>query len=143
MPKAIAYIIVFPISFFVSWLLNAMKAIPVYRGKRDIILSFRQSVNALVSGESLIISPDINYTDTGSDMGEMYDGFLCIDKYFYKETNKHIAFVPIYIDKSAHSIYIGNSIYFTRSNFFKAERKELAEKIQCELQRLQKLSSSH
>jgi hypothetical protein len=139
MPKAIARFVVFPIAFFVSWLLNAIKAIPVYRGKREIILSFKQSVTALINGESLLISPDINYTDTGSEMGEMYDGFLNIDKYYSKETNKHIAFVPIHIDKTTRTIYIGKNIFFSGNSFFKDERKEIINKLQKEFLRLQKL----
>ena len=139
MSRVLASIIAFPVSFFVSWLLNSIKAVSVYRGKREIVLTFKQSVTALIKGESLLISPDIEYTDTGSDMGEMYDGFLNIDKYYVKETNKHIAFIPVHINQKSHSIYIGNSVQFNDNGLFKDEKKEIMEKLKNEFKRLQNL----
>lgn len=140
MPKFFAPVLAFPVSFFVSGLLKGIRAIPVYRGKREIIKTFEQSINALAIGESLLISPDINYTDTGSDIGEMYEGFLNIDRLFYKKTKAHVAFIPLHISKVNRSIYIGRSIYFRDSVNYREEKSIVLEKIKAEFLLTEKLT---
>jgi len=140
MPKLLASIIAFPVSFFVSKLLQSLQAIPVFRGSRDIITTIIQSISALMNGESLLICPDINYTDTGSEMGEMYDGFLNLDKYYMKKTKQHIAFVPLLISKSTHRIYVGEEIYFKDNINFKKEKGEVFQRLKQEFSYLEEFS---
>ena len=122
MPKALAAAIAFPLSFCISGLIPSIREIPVYRGSKAILKTFRQSVQALSEGENLLICPDIDYTDTSSSMGEMYHGFLNLEKYYFKKTGSHLAFVPVHISKRRHCIYMGEAICFKTENDFKQEK---------------------
>ena len=103
MPRFFAAAIALPASLFVSRLLNSLKAIPVYRGSTRILSTLRLTVAALKGGENVLISPDIDYTDTGSGMGVMHEGFLHVEKFFSAETGTHASFVPVHIDRPASS----------------------------------------
>lgn len=139
MSKLLASIIAFPVSFLVSGLLQSLQVIPVYRGSRDIIKTIKQSVSALIDGESLLICPDIDYTDTSSEMGKMYDGYLNLDKYYFQKTNQHIAFIPLHISKSKHCIYVGDEIFPNDNINFKKEKEELHLRLKEEFSRLERL----
>lgn len=136
-PKIIAAIIAFPLSYFITGLMKIIQAIPVFRGSKDILKTFNQSISALIKGQSLLICPDIDYTDTSSSIGELYLGFLSLEKYYMKQTNKHLAFVPLQISKDKHCIYVGESIYFNECIDFKEERAKVYETIKNEFLRLE------
>ncbi len=124
-PKIIAAIIAFPISLFVSGLMHIMSALPVYRGSRDIVKTFNASVLALENGQNILICPDIDYSDSGSEMGEMYKGFLHIERKYAKKTGNHVPFVPIRIDKRKRLICIGDAIYFDEKYDFRQGKAEV------------------
>ncbi len=127
--KLLAKALAMPISFFISKLLSSGKGIPVYRGSRKILHTFQQSVAALKNGESLIIFPDINYQDASASTNELYDGFLFLEKYYYKATGSHVCFVPLYASKTKKSIVAGSSVYFRDGEDFQTERKFVLGKI--------------
>ncbi|XJZ26913.1 lysophospholipid acyltransferase family protein [Bacillota bacterium Lsc_1132] len=131
--KQLAKWVAFPISFFISRLLNSGKGVPVYRGSRKILHTFQQSVAALEKGESIIIFPDTNYKDSSAGTNEMYDGFLFLEKYYYKATGKHVCFVPLYASQKKKRIVAGSSIYFREGEDFQAERKIVLGKIHDDL----------
>ena len=68
-----------PISFIISNLLQSGRGIPVYRGSRKVVQTFKLSVAALRKGHSIAIFPDIDYSDSSSATKDLYDGF-CIWK---------------------------------------------------------------
>lgn len=135
-PKILAKIIAWPTSYFVSALLNSGRMLPVYRKSRKIIQTFKLSLNALLRNEDLLIFPEIDYTNTDISTSKIYEGFLHLEKYYYRETKKHLAFVPIYSDKERREIRRGKAIYFTGKKKFIEERKEIVQEIQKELNRL-------
>ncbi|MGG5252013.1 lysophospholipid acyltransferase family protein [Neobacillus sp. SM06] len=134
--KLVAKGLAYPISFFISKLLNSGKGIPVYRGSRKILHTFQQSVAALKNGESLIIFPDTHYQDSSAGTNEMYDGFLFLEKYYYKETGKHVCFVPLYASKKKKTIIAGSPVYFPGREDFQSERKFVLGKIHDHLNEL-------
>lgn len=115
-----------------------MRAIPVYRSSKAIIKTFRQSISTLIDGESLLISPDVDYTDTGSDIGEIYKGFLNLEKYYMEQTGRHLAFIPLYISKRKHCIYRGEAIYFNSNEGFKQEKIKVYDRLRQEYSLLKK-----
>jgi len=125
MTSVIAAVIAFPLSFLVSATMKSMQAIPVFRSTKDIMKTFDQSISALVNGQNLLISPDIDYTDKSSKMGDIYKGFLNLDKYYKKQTGKHIVFIPMRIDNEKHCISIGKKIYLNDGDNFKAEKEKV------------------
>lgn len=137
MPRLVALVLAFPLSFFISTLMNSMGAIPVFRGSREIIKTFKESVASLIQGENLLIFPDIDYTNESSDIGEIYSGFLSLEKYYIKETGRHLAFVPLHINRSDCCIHEGQAVYFEDGKDFKEERGRVYVRLQEEFLRLE------
>ncbi|HML48954.1 MAG TPA: glycerol acyltransferase [Clostridia bacterium] len=101
----------------VTALLRSMGAIPVYRKSVQSIKTVRQSVDALAKKESLIIYPDIDYSSDEAEIGEIYDGFLLVERSYYKRTGKHIPFVPLYVSAKEKTMILGEPIYFEDGDF--------------------------
>lgn len=139
LPKVIAAIISYLISFFVSGLMHTIHAIPVYRGSKAIMKTFKESISALTNDQSILICPDRNYKDKSSCIGEMYDGFLYLEKYYRKQTNRHLAFVPLHINNSTRTIKVGQAVYFNDENDFKHERALVYDRLKQEFSRLESL----
>ncbi|RDW19027.1 glycerol acyltransferase [Oceanobacillus arenosus] len=121
--KYLARLIALPISFFIPKLLKSGRGIPVYRGSREILQTFKISVEALMDGNPIAIFPDVDYSDSSSTVTELYDGFLYLEKYYFNKTGKHICFIPTYVSKHLKTIVAGEKIYFRGEIPFKEERK--------------------
>lgn len=139
MPKVIAAILTYPLSFYISGLMKSMEGIPVHRGSREVIETFSESLSALTRGESLLICPDIDYSSEDEHMGEMYMGFLTLERMYIKKTGKHLAFVPLHIDSKKQHIHVGQSISFTSGVDFKQEREIVYNKLKEEFSRLENM----
>lgn len=137
MPKLLAAPLAYLSSFYIYALMKGMEAIPVYRGLKSIVSTFRESILTLKDGQNLLICPDIDYTNTSSSMGEMYNGFLDLDKYYMKETGSHLAFVPVHIGLKEHIIRVGNAVYFCSGGSFKQEKESTYVRIKQEFSRLE------
>lgn len=138
-PKGLAACLAFPLSFCVSGIMRVIRAIPVFRGSRAIVKTFKQSLTALINGENLMICPDIDYTNKSPHMGEMYVGFLDLERYYFKRTGCHLPYVPLFINKDDRCIYEGNSIYYSEEEDFKKEKIKVYERLKQEFSRLEKL----
>ncbi|MFJ5622776.1 glycerol acyltransferase [Peribacillus loiseleuriae] len=138
MNKHLAKICALPLSYLITKLLHSGKGIPVYRGSRQIMQTFNQSVAALQKGEDIAIFPDIDYSDTSSRTNAMYEGFLYLEKYYYKITGQHVCFVPLYASKSKKVIIADPPIYFRDGEDFNKERKIVYQKIHDQLNLLAK-----
>ncbi|SHE31266.1 hypothetical protein SAMN02745249_00171 [Atopostipes suicloacalis DSM 15692] len=138
-PSPIAKIVAWPLSYIVPWMMKSARAIPVYRGSRKIMDTFKISVDALLNNEDILIFPDIDYSDDSTEVSDIYEGFLHLEKYYYRETKKHLAFVPVYSNKEKREVHSGKPIRFTGDKKFIEERKEVAQKIQEELNWLSKI----
>lgn len=137
-PRSIAKIVAIPLAWFASTLTRSGRGIPVYRQSRDVLQTMNESVEALENGSSILIFPDVDYSDDSQEMKEIYDGFLYIEKYYYRKTKQHVPFVPIVALNESNEIRVGEPIYFTgRLSFFK-EKKVVAEEIQHALNTLPK-----
>jgi len=135
-PRWLAKIIAWPVSYAVPWLTKSGRMIPVYRGSRDIIKTMYISRDALLEGESIIIFPDIDYSSSSQETSDIYEGFLHLEKYYFRETNEHLTFIPVFSDQSARIVRVGEEIQFKGDKKFINEREEIAQKIQSELNRL-------
>jgi len=144
MPKFLAAVVVYPLSFCVSALMNVIRAIPVYRGSKDILKTFKESINALIGGHNILISPDIDYTSKSTTIGELYKGFLNLERLYFEKTGKHLAFVPLHIKKSEKCILVGKPVYFNTNNCtnkdgFKKEKEQAYARLKQEFLHLEKL----
>lgn len=138
LPKPLAAILAYPVSFYIAALMRSMETIPVYRGTREVLKTMRESVRTLAGGRSLLISPDIEYEDTGTAMGEMYDGFLDLERFYLKRTGRHLAFVPLRIDGRERCISVGEPVRFTGTGEFRQEKREAYERLKLEFARLER-----
>ncbi len=125
-----------PVSYYISRLIRSMGAIPVYRGTRQVLDTIEASEAALLRGESLLLFPDVDYTNSSGEMGKMYKGFLHLEKYYYKSTGKHISFVPLYVSKKMRRIITGDAIHFGRQEDFKQEKERVYHEIHTSINRM-------
>ena len=123
MPKFLAKPLAFIVSFAVPKIVASCSAIPVNRHSREIVKTFKASLKALVSGENLIIAPDIDYGNGSEAMGEIYTGFLHLEKIYQKETGKHLLFVPIFYNTEKKTLFIADAIKFDDTPY--NEQKEI------------------
>ena len=89
-------------AFGLTSLVRSARAIPVYRGgeARKSIVTMKHSVRALEEGEQLLVFPDVDYSDDSSQSsGEVYQGFVALDKFFFRRTGERVRFVPVYMTK--------------------------------------------
>ena len=142
-PKWLACLCAAPLSLFISAILKDGQAIPVYRGSRDITKTFRLSQQALGKGEPLLIFPDIDYSSNAAEVGDIYNGFLHLEKDYYQETGQHLPFVPLYVDKNSHRILAAAPILFPDDVPFLEARTQIAKKLQQSLNQLAQADSTH
>jgi len=138
-PRWLAKLIAWPVSYIVPWLTKSGRMIPVYRGSREIIKTMHISRDALLKGENIIIFPDIDYSSSSQETSDIYEGFLHLEKYYYRETDEHLTFIPVFSNSSNRIVRVGEKIQFTGEQKFIHERTEIAQKIQNELNRLAKV----
>jgi len=121
---------------FVAWLtggaipplMRSMGALPVYRNSTESLRTLRASVDALLRGESLIIYPDIEYTNGDTQVGEMYQGFLLLERLWIHKKGTHLDFVPLIYSPQIPAIELGEPIRFEDGDFA-AQCHFVAEKI--------------
>ncbi len=112
LPKFLAAFLAWCISGYVSALMASMGAIPVYRGSFRMKTTFRESIAALKEGDSLLIFPDVDYSNPNAKVGEIYDGFLHLDRFWHKVSDAPLNFVPLRLDPTVHRITIGPAFCF-------------------------------
>jgi 1-acyl-sn-glycerol-3-phosphate acyltransferase len=135
-PKWFAKAVAWPVSYIVPWLTKSGDMIPVYRGSRKIVKTMQISHEALLTGENIIIFPDVDYSDESKETSDIYEGFLHLEKKYYRETEEHLTFIPVFSDKEERVVRVGEKIRFTGEQPFMEERQQIAQKIQKELNEL-------
>lgn len=133
MPRPLAAFLAWAVSGYVSALMRSMGAIPVYRGSVRVGLTFRETVAALQEGESVLIFPDVDYADSSDGVGAVYDGFLRIDRFWSKASERPLDFVPLRLDAGARRITAGAPVRFDRSADRKTEQLRVREALRAEM----------
>lgn len=117
-------------SFWVPLLCKSGKTIPVYRNNAQSFKTIKTSLNSLLDGKNLLIFPDVDYTETSrEEKSEIYSGFLCIEKLYFKKTGKHVKFIPLIIDEKNNAINELKAISFTGDVPFEKEMQTISSKI--------------
>ena len=110
-----------------------MGAIPVHRGTARIGTTFKESVAALQAGDSILIFPDVDYTDGSEGIGEIYDGFLLLERFWRKASARPLRFVPLRLDADARRIVEGAAVSFDRTAPWKSEMVRVREALRREI----------
>lgn len=135
-PRILSKMVAFPTSYLVQWITKSGRMIPVYRKSRKILKTMNISHEALVNGEDILIFPDVDYSSNSTKTSDIYEGFLHLEKKYFKKSGKHLTFVPILSDKKNHCVRVGRRIHFTGERLFIDERQDIANEIREELNRL-------
>ena len=106
-------------------LMKSLEAIPVYRGQKDILMTFKQSIQALDQGDNLLIMPEIDYLNTMDASGDLYNGFTHIVQLYYSLRKKIIPLYPLYPSRENKTLYIGKPIFYDPKNGFRQERERI------------------
>jgi hypothetical protein len=115
LPRPAAALLAWAVSGYASALVRSVGAIPVYRGSARLKETFRRTVEALQAGDPVIVFPDVDYTDRSGDMGEIYDGFLLIDRFWQRVSDTPLDFVPLRLDRKVRRIAAGEAVRFDRT----------------------------
>ena len=115
--------------------MRSLGAIPVHRGTVKIGETFRETTAALQAGESVLIFPDVDYTDGSGGIGEVYDGFLLIERFWRRISDRPLDFVPLRLDLNSRRIAAGEAVRFNPSANRKAEMTRVREKLREEINR--------
>ena len=135
LPKPIANFLAWLVSGFVSALIQSLGGIPVYRGTVRVGATFKETVAALQAGESVLVFPDVDYTDTAAGIGEVYDGFLLLERFWRKVSEEPLQFVPLKLDAASKRITEGRAITFNRGANWKSELPRVRNALQAEINR--------
>ena len=92
-----------------------------------------------MDGEDILIFPDVDYSSDSEETSDIYEGFLHLDKYYFRKTGEHLTFVPVFSDWESRRVHTGEALRFTGEKKFVVERKEVAKRIVEELNRLSNL----
>lgn len=118
---------------FVAAFMRSMNGISVHRGQKNILDTFRQSVDAMGRGQSLLIMPERDYQDDSTDAGELYTGFVHLAQMYHRTTGKALSFYPVYPSRENGAIYVEKPIVFDPAKPFRAERDRIVEVLKREL----------
>lgn len=123
----------FLVAGFLPRLMKSARAIPVYRSSMHVLQTYRLSVDALMASESLLLFADRDYTSEEQEMGEMYDGFLALDRLYFRASGRRIPFITLYADTATRILRVGEPLTFTKGSSDKAENARIYESIRAQL----------
>lgn len=125
-PKPLALCAAAVCALLVPPLMKSLDAIPVYRGSARIVETLKLSAQALAQGESVLICPDRDYTDTSGRDADLYRGFLHLERHAAKVGASPVSFVPLCPDRNRRRFTVGQALRFSGKAPFKAEQSEMA-----------------
>ncbi len=124
-------------------LMQKVRSIPVFRHKpRELMNTFRQSVEALQSGANLLIFPEDPDTDPDSPgyksgrPPELFRGFPMLAQVYYNRTGKRCRFMPMVCFKDGRTVSFGTEILYDPDNDPIAERDRIVQETYDQMQAL-------
>lgn len=128
-PKGAAWPTAQTLSWMMPAFLRQFQVIPVWRGSMKIRDTLRQSNSALLRGESLLLCPDQDYASGTPEVGALYDGFLHLERPYFKAAGKHLAFIPLFCSQVRKELMAGTPVYLTGERPFSQEKADLTKRI--------------
>ncbi len=124
-------------------LMRAVQSIPVFRHKpRELMTTFRQSVEALQQGANLLIfpeNPDTDPSSPGYKSGRpptLFRGFPMLAQIYYNRTGKRCRFLPVLCYKEGRTVSFGTEIVYNPDNDPIAERDRIVDETYHQMQAL-------
>ncbi len=120
-------------------MLNDFNPIPVFKnGSRGVVETLKQSVDALVAGENLLIFPEHPRKNNrnihterrqASHLRTLYNGFAKLGQDFYNRTGETLRFIPVYINKKRRTMSIAPAVAYCVTGDAHSDRMMLAERL--------------
>ena len=111
----------------------SLGAIPVYRDSMKSIRTIKETLKALIAGDTVLIFPDVDYTATHAEVRKVYEGFLYLERYYYNKTGKHLPFVPLRLDQEHQEIVVEEAVCFADGIDFFDQKESILDKIQARI----------
>ncbi|MGN1369268.1 MAG: lysophospholipid acyltransferase family protein [Aristaeellaceae bacterium] len=125
------------------WLTHTIQSVPVFRHKpRQLMTTFRQSVEALQQGANLLIFPEDPDTVPGSPGYKsgrpptLFRGFPMLAQVYYNRTGKRCRFMPVLCFKEGRTVSFGTEIVYDPDNDPIAERDRIVDETYHQMQAL-------
>lgn len=122
-------------------LMQALESIPVFRHKpRELMNTFRRSVDALVDGANLLIFPEDPDTDPdspgykGGRPPTLFRGFPMLAQVYYNRTGKCCRFMPMLAHPGTKTVSFGKEIVYDPDNDPIAERDRIVDETYAQMQ---------
>lgn len=117
-------------------LMHSLRAIPVCRGRREIMDTLRDSRCVLEKGGQVLICPDTDYASDDPELGAVYTGFFHLEKLWRRGGHGALPFVPLYCSRLRRRLVVGEPLYFPGERPFTEERGGMALRLQEEMNRM-------
>ena len=113
---------------------NYCHTIPVYRDAR-IISTFKQSLDRLTAGASVVIFPEQNIKHNHI-VYDFQDKFIDLARLYYKKTGQALRFVPLYIAPKLRQMTLGDPVDFDPAAPIGEERARIKTYLMAEITRV-------
>lgn len=124
----------------VCWALNSFNPIPVERGSsRAVMSTFEASVEALRSGDNILIFPERPSRRTRSGEGKsdssheelrgFFTGFAHLATMYHERCGKNLLFYPLYSDSRRHLFCIGDPVEYDPSLPSRESKQQIAAQL--------------
>ena len=124
-------------------LMQSLESIPVFRHKpRELMNTFRKSVDALIEGANLLIFPEDPDTDPaspgykGGRPPALFRGFPMLAQVYYNRTGKRCRFMPMLAHPGTKTVSFGTEIVYDPDNDPIAERNRIVDETYAQMQAL-------
>lgn len=129
LPKFIAFFPAFFCALVIAPLYKSSKAIPTHRKGAKALTTLKTANDYLLQGESVIIFPDVDYVSESDTVGDIYEGFLYLEKLYFNKTFKHLEFKVLKIEEKSKKITESEPLKFSGNLDYKDEFKLMVFKI--------------
>jgi hypothetical protein len=119
-------------------LMRSVGAIPVYRRSARALITFRQSVDSILSGYDIVIFPENKEKKFSEYINDFYCGFVFISKILSMETSINIKFYPVYIDKNKKVIEVGEPEFLNKEQYYDLEKVKIVNYLRNEINEMAK-----
>lgn len=125
------------------WAMNQLESIPVFRNKpRELMQTFRRSVEAMQAGDNLLIFPENpnadqdhpGYEHAEGSLGELFRGYAMLAQVYYNRTGKCCRFLPMYAHRGLRTLSFGTEIVYNPDNEPIVERDRLVDGAYAQMQ---------
>lgn len=137
------------------WAMKSLECVPVFRNKpRELMTTFRKSVEAMQAGDNLLIFPENPDADPNAPgyehgrPGDLFRGFPMLAQVYYNRTGKRCRFLPMLAHKDSRTITFGSEIVYDPDANPIDERDRIVEEASAQMQRMfeaaeRRLSTHH